>query len=75
MRPAFAMTINKSQGQTMKHVGIWLRGEVFAHGQLYVACSRVSAPDNLHFALMQDTKHGKLKARNVVYKEVLLHEE
>jgi ATP-dependent DNA helicase PIF1 len=29
VRPAFAMTINKSQGQTFKHIGIFLRESVF----------------------------------------------
>ena len=37
---AFAMTINKSQGQRFSHVGISLQRPVFAHGQLYVALSR-----------------------------------
>src|SRR3984885_14408421 len=37
---AFAMTINKSQGQSLKLVGIDLRSPVFSHGQLYVALSR-----------------------------------
>ena len=73
VRPAFAMTINKSQGQTLKHAGIWLRGDAFSHGQLYVACSRVSSPDNLHFALMRDVSQSQLTAQNVVYKEVLLN--
>ena len=31
---AFAMTINKSQGQTLQHTGLWLPEPVFAHGQL-----------------------------------------
>ena len=35
---AFAMTVNKSQGQSLKHVGLDLRTPVFSHGQLYV-CS------------------------------------
>ena len=34
---AYAMTINKSQGQTFDHVGVFLDQPVFAHGQLYVA--------------------------------------
>ena len=38
--PAFAMTINKSQGQSFKNVGISLANPVFSHGQLYVALSR-----------------------------------
>ncbi|PIA43947.1 hypothetical protein AQUCO_01800182v1 [Aquilegia coerulea] len=40
VRLAFAMTINKSQGQSVKYVGIDLRNHVFSHGQLYVALSR-----------------------------------
>ena len=40
-RPAFATSINKGQGQTFMNVGIDLRKDVFTHGQLYVALSRV----------------------------------
>ena len=39
VRLAFAMTINKSQGQSAKYIGLDLRCPVFAHGQLYVALS------------------------------------
>ena len=37
---AFALSINKSQGQTIGTVGIHLQEPVFSHGQLYVALSR-----------------------------------
>lgn len=47
IRLAFAMTINKSQGQTMTICGLDLENPCFSHGQLYVACSRVGKPSNL----------------------------
>ena len=70
VRVAFA--INKSQGQTHKHVGVWLNNPVFSHGQLYVACSRVGDPKALHFALIDKSASGDNHTENVVYKEVLL---
>jgi len=42
---AFAITINKSQGQSLEDVGLYLPRPVFAPGQLYVALSRVGNPD------------------------------
>ena len=72
VRPAFATTINKSQGQSLKNVGVWLRGEVFGHGQLYVACSRVSSPDHLKFALICDPNQKNSTTKNIVFHEVLL---
>ena len=65
VRLSFAMTINKSQGQTLKMVGLSLQTKFFSHGQFYVACSRVSSPTNF-FVLT-----GTPKTANVVYHEVL----
>ena len=36
---AFAMTVNKSQGQSLKYVGLDFHTSVFTHGQFYVAVS------------------------------------
>ncbi|XP_076036528.1 uncharacterized protein LOC143022270 [Oratosquilla oratoria] len=45
---SYAMTINKSQGQTFDRCGILLdSAQCFAHGQLYVACSRVTRWNSL----------------------------
>ena len=73
VRAAFATTINKSQGQTLKLAGVWLRSQVFTHGQLYVACSRVGKPDQLKFAMRVDKEGNEEQAPNVVFKEVLLN--
>lgn len=47
VRPAFCMTINKSQGQTLKYCAVHLPTSVFTRGQLYVAASRVGDPTGL----------------------------
>ena len=47
LRVCYAMTINKSQGQTLCRVGLDLRDDVFCHGQLYVALSRTTSCNNV----------------------------
>ena len=69
--PAFAMTINRSQGQTLSFVGIYLKKQCFTHGQLYVGCSRVGNPEKLKFAIMKEGK-GNKAVSNVVFREILL---
>ena len=70
VRVAFAMTINKSQGQTLSNVGVWLSEPCFSHGQLYVAVSRVGSPSAITFAVRQTDDKPDNSACNVVYKEV-----
>ncbi|WVZ75142.1 hypothetical protein U9M48_023228 [Paspalum notatum var. saurae] len=48
IRLSFAMTINKAQGQTIPHAGVYLPEPVFSHGQLYVALSRATARSNIN---------------------------
>jgi hypothetical protein len=63
---AFAMTINKAQGQTMKTIGIFLPEPVFTHGQLYVALSRATCVNDVFVFC----PNGRMTT-NVVYTELL----
>ena len=65
LRPAFAITINKAQGQTLQCVGVLLDEPVFTHGQLYFASSRCGDPSRIRFYVQNR------QTVNVVYKEVL----
>jgi ATP-dependent DNA helicase PIF1 len=64
------MTINKSQGQTLSNVGVYLKKPVFTHGQLYVAISRVTSKKGLSMLIEDDLGKCSYKTQNIVYKEV-----
>ncbi|XP_060846393.1 ATP-dependent DNA helicase PIF1-like [Rhopalosiphum padi] len=70
VRLSFAMTINKSQGQTFDRVGLLLSVPVFTHGQLYVAFSRLRNAQSVRVG-MYDDGNGWFVTKNVVYREVL----
>ncbi|CAN1256871.1 ATP-dependent DNA helicase PIF1 [Linum perenne] len=66
----YAMTINKSQGQTLEHIGIYLPSPVFSHGQLYVALSRARSVDGIHIVLQNDSTINEAITKNIVYQEI-----
>jgi len=71
VRLCFAMTINKSQGQSVKHVGLDLSSSVFTHGQFYVAVSRVTSVSNIK-AIWNEQQEEAI-TKNIVYTEILLN--
>jgi ATP-dependent DNA helicase PIF1 len=70
IRLAFGISINKSQGQSLRIIGIYLFTEVFAHGQLYVALSRAIDRKNVYISLSMMAI--SLSTINIVYKKILI---
>ena len=66
----FAMKINKSQGQSLSHVGLYLSKPVFCHGQMYVAFFRVKSRSGLKILIHDNENNSRNSMKNVVYKEV-----
>jgi ATP-dependent DNA helicase PIF1 len=64
----FAVTINKSQGQSFDTVGVDLQAEAFSYSQFYIAMSRTSLVAGLYILLPIPDRKETL---NVVYSEVL----
>jgi len=69
------MTINKSQGQTFKHIGLFLKKSVFSHGQLYVALSRVGARDGVTIMVQNGWKESSGGSPDGVYTENIVFRE
>lgn len=67
----YAMTINKSQGQSLNKIGIYLPDTVFGHGQLYVALSRATSPEGLKILIKQQENQPANTTKNIVYKDFL----
>ena len=76
---AYYLTLNRAQGQTLQHAGMYLPQSVFSHGHFYVGTSRCGDPDNMAIYADQeefkDLQHlipsGTKVTRNMVYNELL----
>ncbi|KAL8474536.1 hypothetical protein ACS0TY_031115 [Phlomoides rotata] len=64
------MTINKSQGQSLSTMGVYLPKPVFTHGQLYVAVYRVKSKRGLKIICLDFDGKPYKHTTNAVYKEV-----
>ena len=85
VKPAWCMTINKSQGQTIgQRLCIYLPTPVFCHGQLYVAFSRARNYQGVKVFLENsdykqyvavDTKHNVARqyTTNIVDRDFITH--
>jgi ATP-dependent DNA helicase PIF1 len=62
------MTADKSQGQGLTYVGLYLCTDFFAHGQLYTAMSRAKDPTTLAYYI--GTDGHALTTKNIVWPEV-----
>ena len=67
IRPCFAMSTNKSQGQTLDSIGVYLPEHIFTNGQLYVAFRRVCTAA----ALAVYVNNSEDYTKNIIYNEVL----
>ena len=66
MIPAYCVTVHKSQGQTLRRIGIVADTDAFAHGQVYVALSRVGDWSQVTFFSPRMEKFMKNKTSKLI---------
>ncbi|GMF22241.1 unnamed protein product [Phytophthora fragariaefolia] len=70
--PAFVMTINKVQGQTVQNLELYLATPCFSHGQLYVALARVTSRSKFKVFIEYPEleEDDGVYTDNIVYKQI-----
>lgn len=66
----YEITINRSQGQIVKNVGLYLPYPVFSYGKLYVAVSRMTSPGGLKIVCANEDEISVGYTKNIVYREI-----
>jgi ATP-dependent DNA helicase PIF1 len=74
VRLAFGVTINKSQGQSLNRVGLYLITPVFTHGQLYVGLSRGTSCRNIRILLDNSSTGRTNQTANIIFDEIFRRE-
>ena len=72
LRLAYCLTMNKSQGQTIRNrMLLDLTNQSFAHGHLYVALSRITSFYNIMIFCNQDQIYNEgAIANSIVYRDL-----
>ena len=65
------MTINKSQGQSLRTIDIFMKEQVFTHDQLYVALSRATSRKGLKIISYDNKGRPSAYAKNIIYKDII----
>ena len=82
LRLAYAVSINKSQGQQYEHILFDTTHQAFTHGHLYVALSRITKYDGISFFTLQsfvtssevgtnEETEDRILLQNIVYTDLL----
>lgn len=67
----YAMTINKSQGPSLRRIDIYLSQPVFIHEQLYVALSRATSPNSIKILINSTDPIIHNETKNFVFNDLL----
>jgi ATP-dependent DNA helicase PIF1 len=69
--PAYALTVHRVQGQSLRTVGLYVTGDMFCHGMLYTFLSRVGGWESVH--IFSDDDCGPWEIRNLVRPHAVAH--
>ncbi|XP_071689034.1 uncharacterized protein [Rutidosis leptorrhynchoides] len=70
LKVSYAMTINKSQGQSLNKIGVYIPKPIFGHGQLYVSLSRATSLDGLRILIRQHEGQQANVTKNIVMAQI-----